>query len=533
MSEAAPGPHPDPSGPVSEHGADPAAGDVPRAHRSHRTSRLIVTAILCATASLWFADQYLRLPRLETMFRMTKTLPAPSARAVLRNLARQDATRNTSPNPRYLEALGDVEEPDLAPSVYDQAFRLDSRNALLAVKSGCALFHAGRFFESRDRCREAAALSPPNRFPRYLEAAALCASLSEKDDVGDTLAILARANASEAPIILPEPLWHPTLPETGAWQVRVKRDMDRWLLAPLYAMTDVLRERARKAVMTGREGAWREWSGVLETAGVNLIRVGRDEKAVPGLEQIQAGIEFIRAAQEIRNMSPPSQNQAQAMDPAARAIEDALEKIADFQNSWEIRIKDAEQALKQPIKSIIVTGVLVYGLLYFLSGILGRMFGKLWRLAKNADPSRADSIPPLTAAALWAALLSFALFAYPLTSADADAFRIWWNIATAFPPVMAALIAIYQSARPGLPAITEAKIGLGGRISYGLGRFRIHMGAVNKTALVLVCLWLIAFRVIWNAYPFQFSLITPGLTQEEMELARQARMLILSAIGSV
>ncbi|HPO30034.1 MAG TPA: hypothetical protein PKX28_02250, partial [Candidatus Hydrogenedentes bacterium] len=42
--------------------------------RSRRTFRLLVGAVVLTTVALWFADQYFRLPRLETMFRMTRTL---------------------------------------------------------------------------------------------------------------------------------------------------------------------------------------------------------------------------------------------------------------------------------------------------------------------------------------------------------------------------------------------------------------------------------------------------------------------------
>jgi len=499
-----------------------------RARRGRRTFRFLLGASILTTASLWFADQYLRLPRLETMFRMTRTLPAPSARAVLRNVARQDARQNSSPNPRYLEALGDVEEPDLAPSVYEQSFRLDSRNALLAVKSGCALFHLGRFIDARDRFREAAALSPPNVLPRYLEAAALCASLSEKEDVGDVLAILARANASDVPVILPVPLWHVTLPEGGVWQVRMNREMTRWVLAPLYVMADLLRERARREVLSNRGGPWREWSGLLETVGRRLIQGGQNDR-MPDLEQILAGINLIRTAREIRaDLSPPGRQVPPREDQGANVLHQAASRAADFMNTWEQRVADYEHAARQPVWWVIAT-LILYGFLYLLSGLLARFFGKQWRAAKALPWSLLHVLPPaVTALGLGVLLLAVSL-TYPLTLRAAETFRLGWYLAIVLSVGTTMGVSVWLATRPASGAGQSGRFT--DRISYGLGVFRRQMGSLNGTAVIMICFWLLLFRVMWNAYPFQFSLIVPGLSAEEMELAAQLRNLLLTAGG--
>ncbi|MBP9002505.1 MAG: hypothetical protein KBH78_02635 [Candidatus Hydrogenedentes bacterium] len=498
--------------------------------RSRRTFRFLVGAVVLTTVALWFADQYLRLPRLETMFRMTRTLPAPSARAVLRNVARQDARLNTTPNPRYLEALGDVEEPDLAPSVYDQAFRLDSRNALLAIKSGCALFHLGRFLEARDRFREAAALSPPNVLPRYLEAAALCASLSEHDDPGDVLAVLARANTSDAPVILPAPLWHPTLPEGGAWQARVARDMSQWVLTPLYVMADILRERARGDILSRHGGPWREWSELVEATGARMIRGGLPDR-LPDLEQILAGLNLVRTAREIRGeLSPDGAGNATSGDTLSRAMDEVSTRAADFFNSWESRVADYDRAARQPILRA-VTVLVVFGVSRLLVELLVRLFGQQWRVAKTLPVSFSQVLAPVMTGLLFTILLLMTLAGWPRTLRSMDVSLGWWYLCGALPMGISVAVSVYLAARPSPGAWPGQAARFRDRVSFGLGVLRRQLGTMNGVAIVVFCCWLLLFRMTWNAYPFQFSLVTPGLTAEEMELARKLRELLLTAMG--
>lgn len=517
-----------PAGSAAEQASDLTLNGNVRIRRGRRTFRFLLGAVILSTAALWFADQYLRLPRLETMFRMTRTLPAPSARAILRNVVRQDARQNSTPNPRYFEALADVEEPDLAPSAYDQALRLDSRNALLAVKSGCALFHLGRFLEARDRFREAAVLSPPNVLSRYLEAASLCAALSDKDDAGDVLAILARANASDAPVILPAPLWHATLPDGGVWQVRMNRDMTRWVLAPLYVMTDLMRERARREIRSNRGDPWREWSGLLETVGLRLIQGGLPDR-MPDLEQILAGLSLIRTAREIRaDLSPAKLQVISSADPMWRALDQAASQAADFMNIWELKVEDYGRAARMPV-GLVITTLFLYGCVYLLTALLARLFGKLWRAAKVLPWSVALGLTSGVTAVTWGLLLLAVSLSWPMTSGAAETFRLWGLMGAVLPVAVAIGVSVWLALRPPFGACAEEPACLLEQVSYGLGIFRRQLGSMNGTALIMVCCWLLLFRVIWNAYPFQFSLIVPGLSTEELELARQLRDLLLTA----
>lgn len=70
---------------------------------------------------------------------------------------------------------------------------------------------------AREKFREAGVHPPRNALPNYLEAAALAAGLKPGADLSESMALVARANNSAAPLLFPVPQWHATLPRAGEY----------------------------------------------------------------------------------------------------------------------------------------------------------------------------------------------------------------------------------------------------------------------------------------------------------------------------
>jgi tetratricopeptide (TPR) repeat protein len=215
------------------------------ARRQRRAFRLAVFACILFTMVLWFADNYKRYDLLETKYRISLTLHEESAWPVLRQVIKRDREINDPPSAKYLEAMAMVEEPEEVLNRFEQAYELNSNSASLIILYGCSLFQDGQYKEARERFREAAIQPQKNALPRYLEAAALAASISPTEGMSEVMDLIALTNNSGAPIIFPQPLWHASLPKKGVWYAEKHRDIVVRCCAPLYSLKGQIISRGK------------------------------------------------------------------------------------------------------------------------------------------------------------------------------------------------------------------------------------------------------------------------------------------------
>ena len=224
-------------------------GDSAGARRVRHSFRLCVFACIAVAIMLWFSERYLRYELVESQYIAALTLEPESARAMLRQVVKRDAALRESPTPKYLAALAEREEADLVLPTYERACKADPNNPFTAMRYGCRLFMAERFAEAYAQFQRAGSLPPDNAWAFYLEAAALPFLKPEAEvDLGESLAILAKANSSGAPLMAPRPLWTSAMPERGLWYEKLRRHIADEFCAPLYRYVDLVMRQARHAI---------------------------------------------------------------------------------------------------------------------------------------------------------------------------------------------------------------------------------------------------------------------------------------------
>lgn len=512
-------------------------GDGARLRRNRRTYRYCVSACVFFCLSLWFAEGYLRFDRSETQYRMALSHARESARPILRNAVKRDALVNDPPTARYLEALADVEEPDLVLPAYEQALRLDPRNAFLLVKLGCALLDAGRPVDARERFRAAALHPPRNALPRYLEAAALHASLGPEDDLGEVMALLVRTNSAGDPVLFPAPLWHATLPERGAWYADRERELAARCLAPLRRMTGGILSRAERDI-AGND--FRDWDAWLREIAATGAMIAGNPKAAESLLRVDRAQEGLRVQAEALKLR---RRIAEALgDTAAVASLDALDALltrardglADFENRRDAVQKTHADRLKAPLAAVGKT-IAVLAALYLLLCAAGMVFGAAASDAKNIpSPLPVSAMHGFVAVVWFAALILFSRGA-PLEHSGwgVSAAGAFWNAAVGAALMLTPVAAWLQwrnasgdfRRRHAVPA--GARRWLAGT-GLAIGLFRRNIGALLGLCLCAVCLWAVSHRLATGLYPYQIPLLTTGLESEETDLVRRILLSILS-----
>lgn len=512
-------------------------GDVARLRRNRRTYRYCVSACVFFCLSLWFAEGYLRFDRSETQYRMSLSHARESARPILRNAVKRDALVNDPPSARYLEALADVEEPDLVLPAYEQALRLDPRNAFLLVKYGCALLDAGRPVDARERFRAAALHPPRNTLPRYLEAAALHASLGPEDGLGEVMALLVRANGAGDPVLFPAPLWHATLPERGAWHARVERELAARCLAPLRRMAGGLLSRAERDIAGNDFKDWDAWLREIAAAGAMIAGSPKAEgqrlrvdRALEGLRMEAEALRLRRRIAEARGDAPA----AASLDALDAVLAQAREGLAEFENRREDVLKAHSDRLRAPLAAAGKTLAALAALYLFLCAA-GAGFGAAASEMKNIpSPLPASAMHGAVAAGWFAALALFSRGA-PLDSPawiSPTAGMLWSaTVAAAVVLTPVAVFLQWRNASEDFRRRHTAPPGPRrwlGRTGLALGLFRRNIGALLGLCLCAVCLWALGHRLATGLYPYQLPLLTGGLELEETELVRRILLSVLS-----
>ncbi len=512
-------------------------GDYVEARRARRAFRYSVLTCLCFTFALYFSENYLLFSLVETQYIMSVTLDEPSARAILHNVVRRDQTLNDRPTPRYLSALAQIEESDAILERYEQAYQLEPNNAYLIINYGCYLFHEGQFREARERFREAGILPPENALPRYLEAAALAASLADEEDLSEIVTIIVRTNNSAHPLIFPEPPWHHSLPKYGYWYMKRQREIADQTLAPLYRLKTRLVSRAHEQILNEQVQDWSSWLGSLDEMANRFIGNIESDKSTLGIALAQYGLslktDVLTLREALQQVVPPVQKEDFSDQHTKLASVQKL--IYSFEDERDNKIAEHREQVVLPLY-LIFHAFLAFSAAYFMV----RIGTKLMHIPSN---NWTISHVPIGRNVL---LIGLALLTLVLLSSiqlkHVEAYSIlpilletsWYSLMTflllfgvIYPAMMLPKPAKVVAHAPVCDArdalMTEARKAR--KIAY-FSFMRCYYGILLGGLFVVVSAWVLLHRMIESLYPTQIRLLTTGLYEQELELIQQIQRLL-------
>lgn len=512
------------------------SGDYVGARRGRRAFRFAVTACVALSASLWFSENYLRYDKSESQYRMALTLPNDSARAILRNVVKRERESSDVPRARYVEALASIEESDIVLSRYDEAYKLDPNNASLILNYGCQMCLEGKYKEARERFREAGILPPKSVLPRYLEAAAVALSTPSEEDMSEAIALLARTNTAADPMLFPEPLWHPSLPERGFWHAKLRHEIVERCCAPLYRFEKLLTGRARTQIEEGHIRDWESWLEKLQTLGERLVGTPQSRPEDLGVAQAKAGLQFQLDAVELRRRIQEriKGTADQALIERNVKLASAMGRLSEFEGERQTKIQKERYVHLLPLKLIAVAFVILlvnYALAMFLSKAVDRK-RVTWAL-----PHSRVALYVLTGGGivLLGLLVACRVF-YDKLGAGSGAFPVLentWYVVTAslllfefaYPIFFAATQRQHQSGEEATPETGEVPwqpLSAKARVTLA----RRYAGVLLGVFLCMVSVWFIGFRTFSGLYPVQLELLVSGLEAEELQAIHQVQNLL-------
>ena len=512
-------------------------GDHAGARRSRRAFRYCVAACLFFTMVLWYAEGYKRYDKSETQYRMALTLPADSARAILRNVVKRESERNEAPAAKYVYALASIEEADLVLPRYEQAYKLNPNDSFFILDYGCQLFLRTQYKEARERFREAGIQPPKNALPDYLEAAALAVNIPKDGDMSEALALVARTNNSGESILFPRPLWHASLPEHGQAYAEIRREMVRRCTAPLYRFEHAVTGRAEQDIEAGRMRDWDSWLAILQVLGERLAGDARTDKASLGVTQAIAGVQFQLDAVQLRQRM----REVAQVAPDAALIErrvrlnEALDLLKDFESTRSARIEAHWQALKHPLILCAESLALLLGL-YAAS----YLFSKLFRAGRTAW-SLAHSRWCRGSLVVGFSLLLLLLFCFMAMNDTRPAPRTWMLSATALWYGVLAYLAGFGVLYPVLslpgahrvlcnasPNEISSLLPVARRVRRiaCISLMRRYYGILLGLFACVLCVWVLGYRLSESLYPTQLELLVTGLDVEELHVVQHVHRLL-------
>lgn len=503
-------------------------GDAAGQRRSRRSFRYTVLAIFAFSLAMRVYEGYAKLELRETQYVSALTLAPESARPILRNAIRRETESAGQPTPLYVEALAGVEETDKILPTYESAARLRPNNQPLLLKFGCELFQQGKFEEAREKFREAGVHPPKNPLPSYLEAAALAASFPAESDLGEAVAIIARANSSGALIVFPEPLWHATLPRRGVFYANHRRTLNTRLCAPLLQFKQLVLERAKRDIEAGTLADWDAWLQKLEEMGKRITNA-QDGDGSPEITHVVTGINIEHDALDGRmHLAEKLGVDVAPMAARIEQLDAAMSALNAFENERQASIDTSRAEVKRPF--ILALGaIFLAGAAYLLVWIYGFLFGA-------APQAVALHHTRLGITVLLGAILAFAITLAAISVYAPDT-ELATNIVRAWFALMSILLvfgAIYPSlsmprVRTALARVQDTRpearqAAIRTRRSAGVALARRYFGVFLGGVIIVFSVWFILFRLSVGVYPDQFELLVTGAEDAELAVITQARV---------
>ena len=509
-------------------------GDHVGARRVRRAFRLCVVVCVLFTGMLWFSEYFLRYEGPERLYIAALTHEPESGRVLLQAAIKTDVETRETPTPKYVAALAEREARDDVLATYENAYRLDPNDPMLAIRYGCRLFVHGKFKEARERFREANAQPLRNALPGYLEAAALQWATPDGDDIAGSLALVARTNSGGEKVVFPRPAWAPSaLPQGGAWYTKLRRQALDECCAPLYRYADFVIGRATEDITAGQVQYWDPWLRTLQEMGERLMG-GPDLSAIPAIAGIQIQLSVITQRNRIReaNSGAPSS----ALLERAVELQTALERLTAFERARDDRIAQDREGCVFPLALALGSALGLGGV--FVAVYLVAKFTRVGRKSWTISHLRSAKVVLLGGCAFFFALLCTVGMLQRHGALGGD-----WKAWLTYPwvGVLAGLVVfggIYPSLRLAgprkaahaagqagpLPAARQVDLLPAARRSRrvaGVSLMRRYYGILLGLFLCAMAAWVVVFRVFVSLYPWQVKLLTTGLAQEEAELVRE------------
>lgn len=512
----------------------PFAVDRVSVRRGRRARRLSVVAVILFTASLWFAEGYLRYDLNDTQFIKALTMYNESGRAVLRTVVRQESESGEKVNPAHLEALASIEEDGFVLTRYQEAYALNPSSWSLVLNFGTRLFAESRYAEARERFREAGVQDPENALPRYLEAASLGISQEQQTDLSEALAIIARTNISDSVVRFPEPVWHASMPRRGDWYQHKQTDIVDRACAPLYRFKNLVEARVR-AEGPANVYEWMNWLDTVAAMGRRLVE--RDRAGGPAhIGQVVAGIQIELdmlhlqrwLVQETGRELPPG------LEDRETKLRDSMDRLAAFQEQRAKRVEEIRLLLVQPLvrfteaATLFVAFVIGASLVARLLGV--RVYGR-----ELPPPAWTFAVPVLAFLMFSATLGIYSMLASSGGDTAAAALTsLWWYALCGGGVLIGFLLPLRY-----LPSTDEIRYGMVAGSS-SIPSWRLRLGTYlnlsqrcwedQLAALIFGgCVWFVLTRIILGLYPTQLDLLVPGFEEE----ARSTISAIASALAVV
>lgn len=513
-------------------------GDTLGARRSRRAFIFCVLACVVLTGLLWFAERYLRYERAEQLYQQALThVNDTSARFFLRRAVELDEEQSPYASPRYLWALAERETEEDALEAFAEACAQDPRNPRLAMRYGTTLYLGGRAEEAAEYFSQATAHAPDNALPLYLRAAALAWSENghdsgDADRLAESLAVVARANASGQEVRYPPPVWSDDLPRQGRWRAYQRRRIVEQTGTVLRHYANYVLAAARNSAKAGNAPTWDGWLSVVEEMGERMAQApdGGTRTLVNGL-LIQR--DSLRARREIGES-----NGEDAFIPGPDAasqrlaeVEDALLVLAVFEDQWAARGRQERQNHMFPLR---LAGYTAAGLALLILGarIVGRLRGTT---REHWTISHGKRLPLVMAAAGLLFLLCLALgAAVSVGSAQPSG---WFTALSA--GWLAIALGMYAYGvyypRTVLTPLDQADDAAGvlddesstpAALAAGYRRataalVRRYLGILFGVWMCACCVWVVGYRFAVGVYPWEFRLMPSLLVRDEFALAAE------------
>ncbi|MCJ7837591.1 MAG: hypothetical protein MUP61_00045, partial [Burkholderiales bacterium] len=345
----------------------------------------------------------------------------------------------------------------------------------------------------------------------------------EDGDFSESLALIAKANASGDSVAFPQPLWTPSLPASGVWYERLRRQIQDECCAPIYKYADAVLGHAKRQVNLKQVQNWDHWLATLQQMGERIAFSGE-----PGSIQATAGVRVQLGALEYRE-------KISAFDtgsPAANLVERRakLESILDLLNQFE-QNRDAAIAADSrrfvfPLKLLAGTVGVIFAA-YCLASLLARLAGAR-RTAWVVPHSRLGlgSMAIVNAAFLALLIVISLLQFYHKGSLDIEAGKVLpvspmfggvrgiWLTILALELVFGLIYPALQINRGSVPSDPATAPKACARAVY-FSFLRRYFGVQFGLLLCLVSIWVIGYRVFTSLYPWQLEILTTGLGDEE------------------
>ncbi|MBI4559608.1 MAG: tetratricopeptide repeat protein [Candidatus Hydrogenedentes bacterium] len=509
-------------------------GDQIGARRSRRAFRLCVTSSLFLATMLWVAEYFLRHELTEAQYLSALTMAPESARAVLQQTVKRDEAKRGRPTPKYVQALAEREEDEVALEIYKKAYALDPQNPTLAVRYGCRLFFTGRPVEARERFREASIRDPENALPSYLEAAVLPWVDQEKAEIGESVGLIEKVNRSERRISFPKPLWFSGLSESGKRYAELRRQNVGESCEVFLRYANLMVERAKTDFAEKHHSQWDTWLHTIDEMGQRLV-----ETTDAGSLQALAGVNIRLSVLPLREqMADSAKNGPPVVEDELRSrLEAALGVLREFEDQRYERIERQRTALGFPLDLSWKTAVVLIGVylpFFLLSKSLLRSTSAL-TLSHSRLGQIGFLLPPLVLFGILATLVFVFRWQGPFPDRMPVVARFWWLLVAA--SVVVGLL--YPALR--LPWILSlrrdhaadtansaefVRAARKSRRRAYICLLRRYFGILAGFTLATIAFSVGLFRVVLSFYPWQLELLTPGQGPQELETVQKVLILL-------